>query len=78
MFDDMGEGGVDEKITDYVDRGRGHQKVDMFPLKSGLYHQCLESKAYVLFYFYIPLILYYNIQVRLKNNMVYHEMWVIK
>ncbi len=25
-----GEGGVDEKITDYVDMGRGLQKVDLF------------------------------------------------
>ena len=56
-----GGGGVDENITDYVDRGRGLQKVDMFPLKSGLYHQFLESKAYVLIYLYISLILYYKI-----------------
>ena len=56
-----GEGGVDEKITDYVDRGRTLQKVDMFPLTGGLDHQFLESKAYVLTYLYISLVLYYKI-----------------
>ena len=30
MCVDMGEGGVDEKITDYVDMGKGLQKFDLF------------------------------------------------
>ena len=30
MFVDMWEGGVDEKITDYVDMGRGLQKFGSF------------------------------------------------
>ena len=34
MFVDMGGGVVDEKITDYVDMGRGLQKVDLFCFKS--------------------------------------------
>ena len=55
-FDDR-KGGIGEKITDYVNRGRGLQKADMFPLKRGLYHQFLESKTYVLMYLYISHIL---------------------
>ena len=30
MFVEMGEEGVDVKITDYVDMGRGLQKFDLF------------------------------------------------
>ena len=33
MVDDMGGGGVGTKITDYVNRGRGVWKLDMFSLK---------------------------------------------
>ena len=33
MFVDMGGGGVHEKITDYVDMGRGLLKFDFFTLK---------------------------------------------
>ena len=35
MVDDMGGWGVDTKITDYVDMGRGLCKVDTFSLKVG-------------------------------------------
>ena len=34
MFFDMGGGGVDEKIIDYVDMGWGLQKFDSFWFKS--------------------------------------------
>ena len=34
IFIHMGEGGVDEKISDYVDMGRGPQKFDLFWVKS--------------------------------------------
>ena len=33
MFVDMGGGGVDKNITDYVDLGRGLQKFDFFCFK---------------------------------------------
>ena len=36
MFVDMGEGGVDQKITDYVDMARGLRKLDFF---------CFEGRA---------------------------------
>ena len=37
MFVDMREGGVDEKITDYVEMGRGLQKCDLFCFESGIH-----------------------------------------
>ena len=37
MFVDKGGGGFDEKITDYVDMGRGLQKFVLIYFKSGLF-----------------------------------------
>ena len=45
MFVVWEEGGVDEKIIDYVDMGRGLQKFDLFYFKSKM---CI-----FLIYFYI-------------------------
>ena len=46
MFVDMGERGVDEKITDYVDVG-GIQKFDLFCVKSEI---CFSFQTKILYF----------------------------
>ena len=61
MFDDMGGGGCWWKDYWLCWHWKGLQKVDMFPLKSMLYHQFSEYKGYVFIYLYISPILYNKI-----------------
>ena len=51
MFVDMGEGGVGEKITDYVDMGRGLQKYGPFCFKSAIY--LIFSRHFFIFLIYL-------------------------
>ena len=57
MFDDMGGWGVNEKITDYVDMGRGLQKLICFALKTTYALGFLDKMFIFLRYFYMSTIL---------------------
>ena len=46
MFIDMGEGGIDEKIIDYVDMGRGLQKFDLFCVKREIHFTFSDKCLY--------------------------------
>ena len=59
MFVDMGGGGVDEKITDYVDMGRSLQKFDLFCVKSKIRFTFSDKMSIFLIYLYISSILYH-------------------
>ena len=51
MVDDMGGGGADTKITDYVDMGGVILKADMLSLKSGIYEHFLDKMFKFFIYF---------------------------
>ena len=46
MYIDMGEWGIDEKIIDYVDMGRGLQKFDLFCVKREIHFTFSDKCLY--------------------------------
>ena len=53
------EGGVHEKITDYVDMGRGLQKCDLFYVKSEIRFIFSDKMSIFLIYLYILSLFYH-------------------
>ena len=66
-----GEGGVDEKITDYVDMGSGLQKLDLFCVKSKIRFTFSEKMSIFLIYLYTSSILYHYIFLKMAKMMRY-------
>ena len=61
MCVDMGKGGVDEKITDYVDMGRSLQKFDWFCVKSKIRFTFSDKMSIFVYIIYIvPLNIFKN------------------
>ena len=62
MFIDMGEGGIDEKIIDYVDMGRGLQKFDLFCVKREIRFQTnvYIFNIFVYIIYIVPLHIFKN------------------
>ena len=69
MFIDMGEGGIDEKIIDYVDMGRGLQKLICFVLKER-YTLRFQTNVYI-FNIFVYIIVPLNILKNGQNYEVY-------
>ena len=59
MFVDMEGGGVDEKITNYVDMGRGLQKFDLFYVKSAICFTFSDKMCIFLIYLYMSTMLHH-------------------
>ena len=63
------EGGVDEKITDYVDMGRSLQKFDLFCVKSKIRFM-FSDKMSIFFNIFVYIIYIVPLNI-LKNDAVY-------
>ena len=67
----LGNGAVDENITDYVDMGRGLQKFDLFCVKSKIRFTFSDKMSIFLIYLYISSILYHYIFLKMAKMRKY-------
>ena len=67
-----GEGGVDEKITDYVDMGEGLQKFDSFYVKSDICFTLSDKMFKFLIYLYMSTILHHYILKNVPDGEIYY------